>query len=114
MRVWKDQLGTQLLKDENDFLLNEEGQVIGVNDHALESIGLSRLEVIGNEIYDLLEDDDSIQKLKTDIIKTSRGITQRVSVCLKGKRPCTGSCEGKIMRIVSKKSRMFYLSLRPV
>lgn len=114
MRAWKDQLGTQLQKDENDFLLNEEGQIIGINDHALESIGLSRLEVIGSDIYDLLEDDDSIQKLKTDIIETSRGITQKVSVCLKGTRPGSSLCEGKIMRIVSKKSRMFYLSLRLV
>lgn len=114
MRAWKDQLRAQLQKNESKFLLNSAGEIIGINDHALDSMGLSRLEVTGAEIYDLLKDNYFKERIRDYIIKASKGIVQSVSISIKEKSLIPRRFEGKLMRIVSKKEKVFLLTLRQV
>jgi len=111
MREWKDQLSMKLHREEIDFMLNEDGQILGITDLVMEITGLHRNEIIKNSILEIVEE-ESREKLKKSINGALDGISQIVSIRFTGTKSDSRTIEGKLMRIGSIKEKMLLLLLR--
>ncbi len=69
----KDRLSSRLQGTSKAILMNQEGQILGVTDKVLECTGMSRMQIIGNYIYDLV-DEESKKELKQEISKANKGL----------------------------------------
>lgn len=78
MRRDKDRLSNQIQGDARGFILNKKGLILGVTDEVLDCSGMTRMELIGKNIVDLV-DEDSRDQVKTDISKVSRGVSTSTS-----------------------------------
>lgn len=68
MRDWKDQLGAQLQGEETGFLLNKTGVILGVTQRTVEITGWKRMDIVGSNFIDLLQE-DSKEKFKNGLKK---------------------------------------------
>lgn len=69
----KDRLSSRLQGTSKAILMNQKGQILGVTDKVLECTGMSRMQIIGNYIYDLV-DEESKKELIQEINKANKGL----------------------------------------
>lgn len=74
MRKEKDLLGEQLQGNARGLIINKDGLISGVTDEILECSGMSRIDLVGKNIIDIV-DGASRDKFKTDMAGAFRGIS---------------------------------------
>ncbi|MDY6971793.1 MAG: PAS domain-containing protein [Thermodesulfobacteriota bacterium] len=98
MRDLKDQVSMQLSGEESVLLIDEDGQIFGMTERVLENTGRRRIELLGDNILNLV-DEDSRQELKNDIRQAWIGIFRQTSVRMTGKQKDRQRIEMKLMHM---------------
>ena len=111
MRDWKDRVSMQLYGEEIGFLIDENGQILGITERALESTGRNRIELLGDNILDLV-DEECRQELKNDIREAWIGIFRQTSVRMTGKQMDHQRFETKLMHISLEKEISLLVLMR--
>ena len=111
MRDWKDQLSAQLGEAEIGFLVDQDGQILGTTETALEFSGLSRIHMLKKSILDLVEEGGREGLLK-DINRAWAGISGKRSLRFISASNNFQQCEAKIMQVNLKGGKMLLFLLR--
>ncbi|MFC1868871.1 GAF domain-containing protein [Thermodesulfobacteriota bacterium] len=111
MRDSKDLLSMQLQEEEVGFLIDENGQILGITERAIESTGRSRMELIRSNIVALV-DVDSREELKNDIRNSWRGLFSKTSVRMIRNQVEGNGFDLKLMHITMEKGRMLLVLMR--
>ncbi len=112
MRDWKDQLGTELHGEEIGVLVDADGHIKGATERAQEATGLTRLELVENNIVDLV-DEDSKQTLKNAMREAGIGTFCQTSLHLITNRN-NDLFETKLININMQEEMMLLLLMRAV
>jgi CheY-like chemotaxis protein len=110
MRDWKDRLGTELHGEEIGFVIDENGQILGVTEKALEITGRKRGEMLASNIIDLAEE-GSRQELKSALREAWIGVFCQISLRMITNQGRQGF-EVKLMNINMKDGMMLLVLMR--
>ncbi len=110
MRDWKDRLISQFQGEEIGFLVDENGQILGFTQRALDSTGLSRVKLLKGNIVDIVDEDSKVE-LKDNIKKATTGAFRKTTVNMMSEVSGHQVFETKVMRI-SMGGRMLLVSMR--
>jgi CheY-like chemotaxis protein len=111
MRDWKDRLGMELQREEIGFLINENGQILGVTERALEVTGRKRIELLGSEIVDLT-DRSSRQELQKALREAWIGVFRQISVGITKNELVHHKFETKLMNVNMDNGRMLLMLMQ--
>jgi S1-C subfamily serine protease len=101
----------QLQGEEIGFLIDKNGEVIGITERAIESTGRNRNELIGSNIVALV-DTDSRERLKNDIRNSWRGILCQTSIRMDKNNLGDNEFKVKLMHVAIEKGRMLLALMR--
>ncbi|MFH1489109.1 MAG: FHA domain-containing protein [Pseudomonadota bacterium] len=111
MRDWKDHLSLQLHEEESGFLIDENGKITGITDKTLELTGKARMELLGCDIVDLV--DQGYQgALRSGIRSTRSGLFHQIPVKMSGRLSDQKEITMKLMHIGTDKGKMIIVFVR--
>jgi PAS domain-containing protein len=109
MRDWKDHLSLLLQREEIGFLIDETGSILGFTERALTITGGNRIDLLGSNIVDLV-DEGFRQELKNTIRNALSGIARRISFPMIGNQFSQQELEAKLMQLsVENRKRILIL-----
>ena len=111
MREWKDQLSSQLQGDETGFLIDENGQILGITERALAFTGMNTSQLLGSNLLDLVNKDyrQAVRKL---IQEAPTGIFNQLSVVFARKQTGAQEFKAKLVSLSMRSGRTVIVLLR--
>ena len=104
MRDSKDRMSALRYREEIGFLIAEDGRIWGITERALESTGWTRIELLGSNIVDLVED-GSRHELRHAMKQALIGTSSRASVRMIGSKVF----DARVMRVSLEQERMLWV-----
>jgi len=111
MRDYKDRLSNLLQGEERGFLINDLGQIMGATEKAIKSAGMSRPEIIGSNLYELVHNGSAVQ-LRTDVKNALKGVFVQTFIQIKGDSSKLREYYAKLMHIHTETGKMIILLIR--
>ena len=111
MRDSKDRLRSHVEGEGIVFLTDENGQVLGFNDKALEATGLSRFKLLGLYIGEIF-DEESRAKLEADLRDAAAGLFHQTQLRFASGEPSGDLYQAKLSPINLQAGKNLLLSLQ--
>lgn len=111
MRDWKDRLSAHVQGDEVGFLIEENGNILGITERVLLCTGCNTIELLGSNILDLVGK-DCRKELKQAINNTQDGVTSQTPVRLSGKQLGSQGFKAKLMNVKMNGARQIIVLMR--